>query len=347
MECPKCQYERQAKDAAFVAEGECPRCGIVYKNYLRATVNHVERSFSAGGSESHGRGNEGKGGRTLVLILAGVVLCGLAFYAVPLINETWNGLRWETFFKQASDLYAQKHYKDAAAPAKRALDGAESKFGPNGIELTNLLVLLGNIHGEMEEYPEAVKYLERLQSIQEKTLGETHEETIDTIRLLVTMYEKQGTGEKAKPLMGRLAPAKPEEQPAELQVVSSPSPADDSPPGFVPPGEDATAEEDQSPHEDMQTAAKDAFPKEAKPNISKAHQVELYVTNWCPYCKKAVDFFRSRGIPFTAYDIEKDTDAARRKNQLDSRRGVPFAIIDGQHIHGYLETSYIKALEHK
>jgi glutaredoxin len=76
-------------------------------------------------------------------------------------------------------------------------------------------------------------------------------------------------------------------------------------------------------------------------------QVELYVTSWCPYCKKAENFFRSQGIPFTVYDVEKDSSAARRKEQLDSRNGVPFAIINGQKIHGYSEGAYREALQKK
>jgi glutaredoxin len=76
-------------------------------------------------------------------------------------------------------------------------------------------------------------------------------------------------------------------------------------------------------------------------------KVELYITSWCPYCKKAVNFFQSRGIPFTAYDIEKDEKAARRKDQLDINKGVPFAIINGQQIHGFSEESYLKALKTK
>jgi glutaredoxin len=75
------------------------------------------------------------------------------------------------------------------------------------------------------------------------------------------------------------------------------------------------------------------------------HQVELYVTSWCPYCKQAEIFFRVQGIPFIAYDIEKDSAAARRKEQLDSSRGVPFAIINGQMIHGYSESAYREALQ--
>ena len=78
-----------------------------------------------------------------------------------------------------------------------------------------------------------------------------------------------------------------------------------------------------------------------------APTVELYITSWCPYCKKAMNFFRSRGIPFVAYDIEKDADAARRKRQLASQRGVPFAVINGKRIHGYSEAGYLRALDLK
>ena len=78
--------------------------------------------------------------------------------------------------------------------------------------------------------------------------------------------------------------------------------------------------------------------------VSETAEVELYVTSWCPYCKEAINFFNARGIPFTAYDIEKDRSAARRKLQLDNRAGVPLAIINGQKIHGFSETSYSRAL---
>lgn len=76
----------------------------------------------------------------------------------------------------------------------------------------------------------------------------------------------------------------------------------------------------------------------------REHKVELYVTSWCGYCKKARKFFNSRGIPFKEYDIEKDRRAAERKKRLDTRRGVPFAVINGQGIHGYIPAAYEKAL---
>ncbi len=77
---------------------------------------------------------------------------------------------------------------------------------------------------------------------------------------------------------------------------------------------------------------------------SENNEVILYTTSWCPYCTKARDFFASRNISFTEYDIERDKEAARRKKELDPRGGVPFAIINGKEIHGYSESAYKNAL---
>ena len=74
-------------------------------------------------------------------------------------------------------------------------------------------------------------------------------------------------------------------------------------------------------------------------------KVELYTTSWCPYCDKAREFFRSRGIPFTEYDIEKDKSAAARKNRLDKKNGVPFVVINGRGIHGWSAAAYEQALK--
>ena len=74
-------------------------------------------------------------------------------------------------------------------------------------------------------------------------------------------------------------------------------------------------------------------------------KVELYSTSWCGYCQKAREFFRSRGIPFTEYDIEKDKNAAARKKRLDKRNGVPFVVINGRGIHGWSAAAYEQALK--
>ena len=74
--------------------------------------------------------------------------------------------------------------------------------------------------------------------------------------------------------------------------------------------------------------------------------VDLYVTSWCPYCKDAKNFFRSKGINIKVYDIEKDKKAAARKKKLDgSGSGVPFAVVNGKHISGFAPAQYSNALK--
>ena len=75
--------------------------------------------------------------------------------------------------------------------------------------------------------------------------------------------------------------------------------------------------------------------------------VELYITSWCPYCKKAMEYFDSKDIRYKVYDIEKDKQAAIRKKVLDKQNGVPFAIVNGQGIHGYVPELYAEALKKK
>jgi glutaredoxin len=53
----------------------------------------------------------------------------------------------------------------------------------------------------------------------------------------------------------------------------------------------------------------------------------------------------SRGVEVTVYDIEEDAAAAKRKQQLDSGRGVPFAVINGEKISGWSQKLYEMALE--
>lgn len=86
--------------------------------------------------------------------------------------------------------------------------------------------------------------------------------------------------------------------------------------------------------------------KSASPSVP-TDTVELYITSWCPVCQKAINFFKTRGIPVNIYDVEKDTDAARRKKALADRPGVPFAIIYGQKFVGFSEEKYQAALNSK
>lgn len=62
--------------------------------------------------------------------------------------------------------------------------------------------------------------------------------------------------------------------------------------------------------------------------------VEIYVTDWCGYCEKALKYMSSKGISFVAYDIEKDSSANQRYKELGGR-GVPLIIIGANRMSGF------------
>ena len=62
--------------------------------------------------------------------------------------------------------------------------------------------------------------------------------------------------------------------------------------------------------------------------------VEVYITSWCGYCKKMVRFLNEKGIPYTAYDIEKDSAAARTYREMGGN-GVPVVRVGSHVVHGY------------
>jgi glutaredoxin len=76
-----------------------------------------------------------------------------------------------------------------------------------------------------------------------------------------------------------------------------------------------------------------------------APQVDIYITSWCPYCKKAMAFLRQNNIAFNAYDIEQDIDAATRKKTLDpGYKCIPLAVVNGTTIRGFSDAAYQQAL---
>jgi glutaredoxin-like YruB-family protein len=62
--------------------------------------------------------------------------------------------------------------------------------------------------------------------------------------------------------------------------------------------------------------------------------VEIYVTSWCGYCKKAIRYLNEKGIPYTAYDIEQDSSANSRYTALGGN-GVPLISIGDKVIRGF------------
>lgn len=67
--------------------------------------------------------------------------------------------------------------------------------------------------------------------------------------------------------------------------------------------------------------------------------VEIYVTDWCGYCKKALKYMDSKGIPYVSYNIENDSAARQRHKELGGR-GVPLIIIGPNKLSGFSQATF-------
>ena len=78
--------------------------------------------------------------------------------------------------------------------------------------------------------------------------------------------------------------------------------------------------------------------------VKPARTVEIYVTDWCHYCRDAQSYMKSRGIAFTAYDIEKDSAANRRYTELGGG-GVPILVIGSKKMYGFSKEKFEQILK--
>lgn len=62
--------------------------------------------------------------------------------------------------------------------------------------------------------------------------------------------------------------------------------------------------------------------------------VEVFVTSWCPYCKKLEALLQSQNIPYTRYDIEADSKGERLYRSLGGG-GVPIVRIGSFVVRGF------------
>src|SRR4029077_2072119 len=66
----------------------------------------------------------------------------------------------------------------------------------------------------------------------------------------------------------------------------------------------------------------------ASPERSAApvQKVEVFVTDWCPYCQRLEAYLKSHQIQYVRFTIEKDAEAAREHRRL-SNGGIPLTRI--------------------
>jgi len=105
-------------------------------------------------------------------------------------------------------------------------------------------------------------------------------------------------------------------------------------------------ENTENNNKSVSEASKESSQNSAKNNLrdklvkASLQNIEIYTTSWCPYCKKAKEYLNSKGISYTEYDVEKDPEAMRRKNELAPGGGVPVAVVNGRIVKGFSKETY-------
>ena len=75
----------------------------------------------------------------------------------------------------------------------------------------------------------------------------------------------------------------------------------------------------------------------------QSHEVTLYTTVTCGYCKKTRKLLDDKGVVYIDNDIEESASARKEWKSLGGR-GVPVVVIDGQVIKGYNPNKIIQLL---
>ena len=65
------------------------------------------------------------------------------------------------------------------------------------------------------------------------------------------------------------------------------------------------------------------------------HQVTIYSTKNCPYCRMAKAFLDKNNVPYASIDVGEDAEAAKKMVALSGQRGVPVIIVNDEVIVGF------------
>ncbi len=76
----------------------------------------------------------------------------------------------------------------------------------------------------------------------------------------------------------------------------------------------------------------------------KQHKVKVYSTLSCPWCHKAKEFLKEKGIKFEDINVGANQKAANEMVEKSGQMGVPVIDIDGKIIVGFDKEELEKTL---
>ena len=99
--------------------------------------------------------------------------------------------------EQVTNLYQAGKYEETIPIAKKLLELAENKFGPDHPDTATSLNNLAGLYQSMGDYAKAEPLLQRALKIYEKALGPDHPYTATSLNNLAALYRSMGDYAKA------------------------------------------------------------------------------------------------------------------------------------------------------
>lgn len=79
--------------------------------------------------------------------------------------------------------------------------------------------------------------------------------------------------------------------------------------------------------------------------MKNENKVEIYSTPTCMYCNLAKDFFKSKGVTYTEYNVASDMEKRKTMVDISGQLGVPVIVINDKDVMvGFDEASLAKEL---
>ncbi len=78
--------------------------------------------------------------------------------------------------------------------------------------------------------------------------------------------------------------------------------------------------------------------------MANEHQVTIYSTPTCVYCKLAKQYFKENNVKYAEFDVAGDREKAEEMIERSGQMGVPVIEIDGKIIVGFDKPSIKQAL---
>lgn len=72
--------------------------------------------------------------------------------------------------------------------------------------------------------------------------------------------------------------------------------------------------------------------------------VKVYTTDSCPWCVKAKNYLKSKGVEYTELNVQDDMEAREEMVKGSKQMGVPVLNINGSFIIGFDKPAIDKAL---